>query len=84
MNSFKDVFSSENNSNGTVKIKNKFSGQCLTTSNLGDVYLNSNDVKLIGDINSFTLPTLKIANGVSRIDGECLPAYLADDFVLVS
>jgi len=28
----------ENNSNGTVKIKNKFSGQCLTTSNLGDVY----------------------------------------------
>jgi thymidylate synthase len=53
--------------------------------NLGDVHLYSNHIEQakeqIGRI-PYELPKLKIAENVNRVEGECLPIYNVDDFIL--
>ena len=54
-------------------------------ANLGDTHLYSNHIEQAKEQiarDSFQLPTLKISEHVKRAEGDCLPMYKLDDFIL--
>jgi len=61
----------ENQSNGTVKVKNKFTNKCLATNNLGDVY--NEDCSNNNNQNFTWGPTMQLAS--SGFPNQCVSIH---------